>query len=100
MALYKDDRGPLRGASLVSFHMCQLPTTYSGHDAGRIKETRFTAQMGPNGGLSTHLWVCPILKETLTRSSIRHPNTYTIFEGTSEIQRLIIARAISGVQIR
>ncbi|HEY5112475.1 MAG TPA: acyl-CoA dehydrogenase family protein [Acidimicrobiales bacterium] len=25
---------------------------------------------------------------------------YTIFEGTSEIQRLIIARAISGVQIR
>jgi acyl-CoA dehydrogenase len=29
-----------------------------------------------------------------------HSNTYTIFEGTSEIQRLIIARAISGVQIR
>ncbi|HVB51770.1 MAG TPA: acyl-CoA dehydrogenase family protein [Acidimicrobiales bacterium] len=26
--------------------------------------------------------------------------TYTIFEGTSEIQRLIISRAISGVQIR
>ena len=26
--------------------------------------------------------------------------TYTIFEGTSEIQRLIIARAISGVHIR
>jgi alkylation response protein AidB-like acyl-CoA dehydrogenase len=26
-------------------------------------------------------------------------NTYTIFEGTSEIQRLIIARAISGVHI-
>jgi hypothetical protein len=25
--------------------------------------------------------------------------TYTIFEGTSEIQRLIIARAISGVHI-
>jgi len=25
---------------------------------------------------------------------------YTIFEGTSEIQRLIIARAISGVHIR
>jgi hypothetical protein len=29
------------------------------------------------------------------------PNrNYTIFEGTSEIQRLIIARAISGVQIK
>ncbi len=27
-------------------------------------------------------------------------NTYTIFEGTSEIQRLIIARAISGMKIR
>ncbi len=26
--------------------------------------------------------------------------TYTIFEGTSEIQRLIIARAISGLHIR
>jgi acyl-CoA dehydrogenase len=29
-----------------------------------------------------------------------HSNIYTIFEGTSEIQRLIIARAISGVHIR
>jgi hypothetical protein len=29
----------------------------------------------------------------------RAPMTYTIFEGTSEIQRLIIARAISGVHI-
>jgi|GEM_PF-2994003 len=28
------------------------------------------------------------------------PKIYTIFEGTSEIQRLIIARAISGVHIR
>jgi alkylation response protein AidB-like acyl-CoA dehydrogenase len=26
--------------------------------------------------------------------------TYSIFEGTREIQRLIIARSISGVQIR
>jgi hypothetical protein len=26
-------------------------------------------------------------------------STYTIFEGTSEIQRLVIARAISGVHI-
>jgi len=25
--------------------------------------------------------------------------SYTIFEGTSKIQRLVIARAISGVQI-
>jgi alkylation response protein AidB-like acyl-CoA dehydrogenase len=27
------------------------------------------------------------------------PEIYTIFEGTSEIQRLVIARAISGMQI-
>jgi alkylation response protein AidB-like acyl-CoA dehydrogenase len=26
--------------------------------------------------------------------------SYTIFEGTSEIQRLVIARAISGMHIR
>jgi hypothetical protein len=26
-------------------------------------------------------------------------NSYTIFEGTSEIQRLVIARALSGVHI-
>jgi acyl-CoA dehydrogenase len=30
----------------------------------------------------------------------RYSLIYTIFEGTSEIQRLVIARAISGVQIR
>jgi alkylation response protein AidB-like acyl-CoA dehydrogenase len=30
----------------------------------------------------------------------RDSKIYTIFEGTSEIQRLIISRAISGVHIR
>ena len=29
-----------------------------------------------------------------------YTNIYTIFEGTSEIQRLIVARAISGVHIK
>jgi alkylation response protein AidB-like acyl-CoA dehydrogenase len=36
-------------------------------------------------------------------AAARHGRTstiYTIFEGTSEIQRLVIARAISGVHIR
>jgi hypothetical protein len=30
----------------------------------------------------------------------RPDDTYTIFEGTSEIQRLVIARSISGIHIR
>ncbi len=30
----------------------------------------------------------------------RDAKIYTIFEGTSEIQRLVIARAISGVHVR
>jgi acyl-CoA dehydrogenase len=36
----------------------------------------------------------------LTYGNARSSSIYTIFEGTSEIQRLIIARAVSGVQIR
>jgi alkylation response protein AidB-like acyl-CoA dehydrogenase len=36
----------------------------------------------------------------LSAGSVRKPaRTYTIFEGTSEIQRLVIARAISGIHI-
>jgi hypothetical protein len=38
--------------------------------------------------------------ETCANAS-EHPfGNYTIFEGTSEIQRLIIARAISGLHIQ
>ena len=35
----------------------------------------------------------------LTRENSVFPKIYTIFEGTSEIQRLVIARAISGMHI-
>ncbi|MEV0790435.1 acyl-CoA dehydrogenase family protein [Kribbella sp. NPDC050459] len=34
------------------------------------------------------------------QQSVRVEEIYTIFEGTSEIQRLVIARAISGMRIR
>ena len=36
----------------------------------------------------------------LTRENALIVNTFTTFEGTSEIQRLIIARAISGVHVK
>ena len=39
-------------------------------------------------------------KGVATSTSGRTYRNYTIFEGTSEIQRLIISRAISGVHIR
>jgi alkylation response protein AidB-like acyl-CoA dehydrogenase len=41
----------------------------------------------------------PLLVDVVA-SDGRHATTYTIFEGTSEIQRLVIARAISGVHIQ
>jgi alkylation response protein AidB-like acyl-CoA dehydrogenase len=40
----------------------------------------------------------PLLVDVVAPNG-RHAGTYTIFEGTSEIQRLVIARAISGMHI-
>jgi alkylation response protein AidB-like acyl-CoA dehydrogenase len=44
--------------------------------------------------------VRPINRVRNHDESVLNSDTYTIFEGTSEIQRLIVARAISGVQIK
>ncbi|MDH2904676.1 MAG: acyl-CoA dehydrogenase family protein [Actinomycetota bacterium] len=58
-----------------------------------------SGQNGSKTGLSTHLWVHHSSKGAVTSTYVRAYRIYTIFEGTSEIQRLIIARAISGVHI-
>jgi alkylation response protein AidB-like acyl-CoA dehydrogenase len=39
-------------------------------------------------------------RQWLHGCTARVEGSYTIFEGTSEIQRLVIARAISGLHIR
>ncbi len=43
--------------------------------------------------------VFPALSERITAGHSVASKIYTIFEGTSEIQRLVIARAISGIRI-
>jgi hypothetical protein len=57
-------------------------------------------QIGSKTGLSIYLWVHLSSKGVATSTSGRTYKNYTIFEGTSQIQRRIVARAISGVQIK
>ncbi|MBF6555803.1 MAG: hypothetical protein IVW52_06450 [Acidimicrobiales bacterium] len=70
-------------------------------------EDRFEDQSYFCPTTTRHGSVWPITKGGQPRSRwhFGHPagqtdQTYTIFEGTSEIQRLIISRAISGVHIQ
>jgi|ERR1019366_6823599 hypothetical protein len=77
-----------------------LPTTYRGARARPTNVVWKRAQMGPNRVFSIHLWTCLFSKGPATSTYGRAYRTYTIFEGTSEIQRLNISRAISGVHGR
>lgn len=77
-----------------------LHTIYSGESARPTNGVWNRAQMGLNRFFSTHLWVYFFSKGPATSTYGRAFRTYTIFEGTSEIQRLIISRAISGVHVR
>ena len=77
-----------------------LLTTCDGARARPTNGVWIRAQMVPNQVFSAHLWVYLPSKGSVTSTYGRAFSTDTIFEGTSEIQRLIIARAISGVHIR
>jgi alkylation response protein AidB-like acyl-CoA dehydrogenase len=44
-------------------------------------------------------WLNRACSADVWRLAQRTEATYTIFEGTSEIQRLVVARAISGLHI-
>jgi alkylation response protein AidB-like acyl-CoA dehydrogenase len=56
--------------------------------------------MGPNWVIANHVGVHIFSKGGATGTYGRCHTNYTIFEGTSEIQRLVISRAISGVLVR
>ncbi len=58
------------------------------------------ASGGDTSGQTHSLWGDYPEIMPLTSENTYFSKTYTIFEGTSEIQRLIISRAISGVHIR
>jgi alkylation response protein AidB-like acyl-CoA dehydrogenase len=88
-------------ASLVLFRMSEmLPTTHGDALARPPDGVLNRAQMGQNWVLSNHLWVYFFSTGTAISTYGRASRTYTIFEGNSEIQRLIISRAISGVHIK
>ena len=70
--------------------------TRNGARARAINGDRDRAKSGLRIYLRVHL----SSKGVATSTSGRTYRNYTIFEGTSEIQRLIISRAISGVHIR
>jgi hypothetical protein len=53
----------------------------------------------PNGGGRNELGRTESPGRETARTAGAHRATYTIFEGTSEIQRLVISRAITGMRI-
>jgi hypothetical protein len=74
--------------------------TRNGARARAINGDRDRTKSGLKLVFPFYLWVHLSSKGVATSTSGRTYRNYTIFEGTSEIQRLIIARAISGVHIK
>lgn len=66
-----------------------MPKLYAGETAVKVTDEAIQI-LGGYGGV----------REYPVERWHRDSKIYTIFEGTSEIQRLIVARAISGVHIR
>ena len=57
-------------------------------------------QLGRTRSIRSTAWTRMCRSAHRMKFTGRSDNNYTIFEGTSEIQRLVIARAISGLHIR
>lgn len=88
-------------ASVVLFRMSEmLPTTHGDARARPPNGVLNRAQMGPNWVLSNYLWVYFFSTGAAISTYGCAFRTYAIFEGNSEIQRLIISRAISGVHMK
>lgn len=77
-----------------------LLTSYCGASARPTNGVRNRPYMGLDLPFPADSWVHRFRKAPIIREFSRRPYTCTIFEGTAEIQQLIIARAISGKHIR
>jgi hypothetical protein len=82
---------PQRTPSWISSHTATGPRSesslLSSLQLTGTRRIRRTSQ--PNRACSADVWAL----------ILRTPVSYTIFEGTSEIQRLVVARSISGLHI-
>lgn len=69
----------------------------------RARESLVSLELGGNGSTGHHAAVAKVLVSCILYHELKPGKpwsvSHTIFEGTSEIQQLVIARAISGLRI-